>query len=24
VTPVRGLCLGASYGQDERTYDIRE
>jgi hypothetical protein len=24
VTPVRGLRLGASYGQDKRTYDIRE
>jgi len=24
VTPVRGLRLGASFGQDKRTYDIRE
>ena len=24
VTPVRGLRLGASYGQDKRKYDIRE
>ena len=24
VTPVRGLRLGVSYGQDKRTYDIRE
>jgi hypothetical protein len=24
VTPVRGLRLGASYGQDKREYDIRE
>jgi len=24
VTPVRGLRFGASYGQDKRTYDIRE
>jgi hypothetical protein len=24
VTPVRGLRLGASYGQDKRSYDIRE
>ena len=24
VTPVHGLRLGASYGQDKRTYDIRE
>ena len=24
VTPITGLRLGASYGQDKRTYDIRE
>ncbi len=24
VTPVRGLRFGASYGQDERKYDVRE
>ena len=24
VTPVRGLRLGLSYGQDKRRYDIRE
>ena len=24
VTPTRGLRLGASYGQDQRSYDIRE
>ena len=24
MTPVTGLRLGASYGQDKRTYDIRE